>query len=183
MKKKDCFTILFQVNLKIFFTEKMADSSVKKCIIQQLTNQKKYFTLGGLFFIKKTIWFSVKGMKNHFRRSQDLDLGLRLAKINIFLKIKKDLIATHHTVSYFDKNRIWKDLFSGNDFYRALLFRENLFNIYMWKIFFKRKLYVNSFLFFYDSGFSWIFFESTFGIFTNNLFENNTKQISVKKYY
>ena len=93
------------------------------------------YTTGGLFLIKRDIWFSVNGMKNYLRRSQDLDIALRLARNGIFLLRKKELLAVHHTVSYNEKSRIWKMLFSGDHLYRIVLLRENLFNKYEWKLF------------------------------------------------
>lgn len=92
-------------------------------------------TTGGLFFIKRKLWDEVDGMKNIMRRSQDLDLGLRLAKKEVFLLKKKELLAIHHTIPYNDKIRIWKMLFSGANMYRIILLRENITNEYAWKKF------------------------------------------------
>ena len=36
-----------------------------------------------IFFIERDLWFSVNGMKTKYRRSQDIDFGLRLASNNI----------------------------------------------------------------------------------------------------
>ncbi|MCF8234178.1 MAG: glycosyltransferase [Melioribacteraceae bacterium] len=96
---------------------------------------EKKFTTGGLFLIKRDIWDSVNGMKTKMRRSQDLDIALRLAKNGIFLYRKKELLAIHHTIPYTEKTRIWKMLFSGDQLYRIVLLRENFLNKYEWKIF------------------------------------------------
>ena len=96
---------------------------------------QKAFTTGGLFLIKRKIWNQVGGMKNKMRRSQDLDLGLRLAKKGIFSLRKKELLAIHHTIPYNDKKRMWKMLFSGADIYRVVLLRENFWNKFEWKLF------------------------------------------------
>lgn len=95
-----------------------------------LFNDNFESTTGGLFIITRELWESVKGMRTEFRRSQDLDLGLRLAKRSHLLLRKKEVMAIHHTISYTHKKRIWADLFKGNTLYRSLLYRKNLFNIY-----------------------------------------------------
>ena len=95
----------------------------------------KEFVVGGLFIIKKYFWKLVGGMKNHLRISQDIDFGLRLAQKGVFLIRKNELLARHHTISYSDDNRIWADIFNGNQMYRSLLLRENIFNIFQWKLF------------------------------------------------
>lgn len=98
-------------------------------------NDKIEYSTGGVFLIKREIWFRVNGMKNKMKRSQDLDLGLRLAKINIPLVRKKDIIVIHHTISYIDNMRLWILFFSGANQYRIILLRENFFNIHEWKLF------------------------------------------------
>jgi len=88
---------------------------------------------GGLFLIKSSIWNDIGGMRSVFKKSQDIDLGLRLAKKRIFLHRKKEIAANHHTISYLDKNRMWRDLFSWNHLYaRSLLYRKNILNRYMY---------------------------------------------------
>jgi len=114
-------------------------------INKNLTNKKFYhkiskdgnkdFVVGGLFIIKKYFWKLVGGMKNHLKRSQDIDFGLRLAQKGVFLIRKNELLARHHTISYSDDNRIWADILKGNQMYRSLLLRENIFNYFQWKLF------------------------------------------------
>ncbi len=88
---------------------------------------------GGLFLIKKDIWNKNRGMNTLFKKSQDIDLGLRLAKQGIFLLRKKEIAAKHHTVAYLDKNRMWIDFISGNHLYgRSLLYRKHIYNKYMY---------------------------------------------------
>ena len=86
-------------------------------------------TTGGLFIIKKKLWVSVKGMKTKYRKSQDLDLGLRLSKKGIKFIRKREVLAKHHTVSYNDSSRMWKKLFSNNEFYRIVLLRDHFNNL------------------------------------------------------
>tara|TARA_B100002051_G_scaffold210025_1_gene201591 strand:- start:13157 stop:14119 length:963 start_codon:yes stop_codon:yes gene_type:complete len=113
------------------------------------------YTVGGLFLIKRNIWEMIGGMKNYLRRSQDIDLGIRLAGKGYLLHRKKEILAIHHTVSYKNNKRIWVDLFNGNDFYRSLLFRENFFNLYQWKLFLRQNyslilLFICSLISFYS---------------------------------
>ncbi len=91
-------------------------------------------TTGGLFFIKREIWFEVNGMKNKYRRSQDIDFGLRLAIKGIFLHRKKELLAYHHTIYYRDSKRMWNMLFCGDQLYRSILYRDHIFNKHIYKL-------------------------------------------------
>ena len=84
---------------------------------------------GGLFLIKKETWDMVGGMNNKFKKSQDIDLGLRLAKRGIYLLRKKEFAAIHHTISYLNPKRMWQDFFNWNHLYgRSFLYRTHLFN-------------------------------------------------------
>lgn len=84
---------------------------------------------GGLFCIRRDLWFHVGGMKNKYRRSQDVDLGLRLAKSGIKLLRKQETMAVHHTISYLNMKRVWKDFFKGYELYgRSLLYRDHFFD-------------------------------------------------------
>jgi glycosyltransferase involved in cell wall biosynthesis len=99
-----------------------------------LKNDVKRSTVGGLFFIERYLWDSVGGMRIGFKRSQDIDLALRLAKQRKLLLRKKELLAHHHMISYLDKNRKWEMFFSGADLYgRSYLYRRNAFNKYCLK--------------------------------------------------
>jgi glycosyltransferase involved in cell wall biosynthesis len=88
-------------------------------------------TTGGLFLITKRLWGSLNGMDNKFRRSQDLDFGLRAAKFGKKLWRKNILLAKHHTVSYVDQKRYIEDFFKGNYLYKGLLYKKNIFNKYL----------------------------------------------------
>ncbi|GAF03659.1 glycosyltransferase family 2 protein [Saccharicrinis fermentans] len=92
------------------------------------------FTTGGLFAIKRMHWMAVGGMKNKYKKGQDLDLGYRLAKKGIPLLRKKELMAYHHTVDYKDKKRMWRSFKDGSYvFPRAILYRDHWCNIYVLK--------------------------------------------------
>lgn len=101
----------------------------KELYYKKLENEKNEVITGGLFLIKRNHWIEVGGMKNKYRRSQDLDLGLRLAKKGIQLCLKNEIAANHHTVSYKDKSRSWETIFKGDQYYgRSVLYRDHLFN-------------------------------------------------------
>lgn len=92
------------------------------------------YTTGGLFAIKREHWESVGGMRNKYKKGQDLDLGYRLAKKGIPLLRKKELMANHHTIDYKDEMRLWRSIFDGSQVYpRVILYREHLFNKYVLK--------------------------------------------------
>lgn len=121
-------------------------------------------TTGGLFLIKKKVWDAVGGMDVKFRRSQDIDLGLRLAKRGIFLLRKKEIAANHHTIAYLNEKRMWKDFFSWNHLYGySLLYRKHMFNKHMYARLFRNdytliSLILIIILFFISMKFSFVFF-------------------------
>ena len=70
-------------------------------------DKDKYSTsAGGLFIITSELWKSVNGMDTRFKRSQDVDLGLRLASKGVLLCRKPDLLAKHHTMMYIVRDEI-----------------------------------------------------------------------------
>jgi glycosyltransferase involved in cell wall biosynthesis len=95
------------VNINYDTNDKLLSEEIQFKIDRDIIEQ----TTGGLFLIKGNIWNSIGGMRIIFRKSQDIDLGLRLAKARVFLFRKKEIAAKHHTVADLDKNRMWVDLF------------------------------------------------------------------------
>jgi glycosyltransferase involved in cell wall biosynthesis len=93
------------------------------------------FTAGGIFLIKKEIWYQVGGMKNALDINEDIDLGLRLAKLGFYLVRKIEVISIHHTIPYNDFRRRWKSLLKGDEMYRGVLMRNNFFNTFQWRLF------------------------------------------------
>ena len=94
------------------------------------------YTVGGLFLINRELWFSVGGMKNKLKRSQDWDLALRLAQRDVFLLRKKEFAAIHHT--YFPKSsmkRSWELFFMGAKYYKLVLTRDEFLSKLHWKQF------------------------------------------------
>ena len=86
------------------------------------------YTTGGLFIIERALWEKVGGMDSRFTKSQDYDLGLRLAKLGIPLHRKAILLAKHHTVSYY--RRKWNPSIKK---YASLIFRKHLLNPYCYE--------------------------------------------------
>ena len=90
-------------------------------------------TTGGIFLINRDLWGLVGGMRSVFRRSQDLDFGLRISAKGIKLLRKKQTIANHHTINYESDERFWGDLIKGNFLYQGLLYKSNIFNKKIYK--------------------------------------------------
>ncbi|WP_075589783.1 glycosyltransferase family 2 protein [Labilibacter marinus] len=91
-------------------------------------------TTGGLFAVKRSVWDSVGGMRNMFKKGQDLDFGYRLALKGIPLLRKKELMANHHTIDYNDTSRLWRSFIDGRYLYtRSVLYRSNFYNKYVIK--------------------------------------------------
>ena len=89
---------------------------------------------GGLFLIRRKTWMEVDGMDNRFKKSQDIDLGLRLASRGVFLLRLKDVGANHHTIEYLDKNRMWDDFKNYHHLYtRSFIYRKHFFNRHMYQ--------------------------------------------------
>ena len=63
-----------------------------------------------------------------------MDFGLRMSQTGFQLLRKKEIIAVHHTISYYEINRLWSDLFNLNQLYqKSVLYRDHFFNPYIWR--------------------------------------------------
>ncbi len=84
---------------------------------------------GGLFFVRKSIWDQLGGMKPYYVKSQDFEFGLRCFKAGYeFKRINKQLVL-HHTISYLDQNRNLEFFKKGFYMYgRSMLYREHIFH-------------------------------------------------------
>ena len=102
--------------------------------IRYHNNTKDVFDVatGGLFLITRDAWFGTGGMRNIFRRSQDLDFALRSSERGIRLLRICWPIANHYTIPYDNFRRFIKDMFDFNFLYKGLLYRKNLFNQYLY---------------------------------------------------
>jgi len=122
-----------------YYDNRFSEESISNEMYHKNTKIIRTYTTGGLFVIKKNTWELVGGMRNVFFRSQDMDLGLRLSKKNIYLYRLPISLAKHHTVNYRDSKRLWDDLRSKNHLYaRSLLYRKNLLNLNMYKVMYKQ---------------------------------------------
>jgi glycosyltransferase involved in cell wall biosynthesis len=91
-------------------------------------------TTGGIFIINKLLWVELDGMKLKYKRCQDIDFGLRMSSRGIQLLRKKNIIAIHHTVSYYEHKRLWTDLFNFNQLYqKSVLYRDHALNPFIWR--------------------------------------------------
>lgn len=88
------------------------------------------FTTGGLFLIETKLWHKFNGMDTRFKKSQDIDFALRLAKQGYMLFRKKEIIALHRMIPYGDRK--WA-MFFDQLYARSLLYRKNILNKYTWK--------------------------------------------------
>lgn len=80
---------------------------------------------GGIFLIKRELWFQVGGMRTKYRRSQDLDLAIRLYKKGIKLVRIPQLVTSHHTFDYHGRQSLIKQISRGYMLYPAVLFRDH----------------------------------------------------------
>jgi glycosyltransferase involved in cell wall biosynthesis len=113
-----------------------------------LQEPKKDIATGGLFLIERKLWKLVNGMRNDFKRSQDIDFTLRLAKKHIFVTRLPDFAAIHHTISYKDRKRKWHMLFNKSELYgRIYLYRRNFLNFYAIKLMIKNDYTLLSLIF------------------------------------
>lgn len=124
------------------FIDKICD--YKQNVINEIPYYKNLnrdtfmITTGGIFLIKKEIWRLVNGMRIKYRRSQDLDFGLRLAKKGVLLLRKKEIITFHYTIGYNNIRRMWRMLSNFSIFYgNAVLYRDNMFNKNTYSLLFK----------------------------------------------
>ena len=83
---------------------------------------------GGLFIVKAEVWNGLGGMKDHYKRSQDFEFGLRCYKAGFIFKRINSLLATHHTISYLNFKRNLT-FFKGNNYLysRSMLYRDHIF--------------------------------------------------------
>lgn len=81
-------------------------------------------TTGGLFVISKELWEKTGGMDNCQKKSQDLDLGLRLASLGFPLCRKGKIWVNHYTQYYAIRTTSLKVVR-----YSARLARKHFFNI------------------------------------------------------
>ncbi len=84
---------------------------------------------GGMFMINREMWNLHGGMNTKFRRSQDINFTLRINRNNYKLVRLPVLAVLHHTIDYNNERRMWRDLFSGDNFYPGLILRYHIANL------------------------------------------------------
>tara|TARA_Y200000002_G_scaffold365326_1_gene355128 strand:- start:1670 stop:2620 length:951 start_codon:yes stop_codon:yes gene_type:complete len=104
---------------------------ISKELYSTVTKDSNKTLAGGMFLINRDLWFKNNGMRTCFRRSQDYDLAMRMAKSGNKILLRSTPLALHHTIDYNYFGRFTKDLFTGNFFYQILLIKYNLFNKYI----------------------------------------------------
>ena len=147
---KSAILSLFDKNMKLkydfvsgdfenyYYSSSDSKETIGKEMYHNNKEIKRDFVTGGLFAINKDKWFLVNGMRNIFKRSQDMDLGLRLSKKNIYLHRLPINLAKHHTISY-NSPRLWQQLKDNTHLYgRSLLYRNNLLNLNTLKLMIKQ---------------------------------------------
>jgi glycosyltransferase involved in cell wall biosynthesis len=114
------------------------NSSTSKVMQFNLKSPIYSFVTGGLFAINRETWESIGGMRMIFEKGEDHDLGLRLAKKGVKLLRLPINLVFHHTISYYDKSRLWSDLKDSTFLYgRSLLYRKNFSNKYTYRLIIK----------------------------------------------
>jgi glycosyltransferase involved in cell wall biosynthesis len=86
----------------------------------------KQSVVGGIFLIERKYWELLGGMKTKFTINEDLDLGLRLTKMGIYITRVPHFMGLHHTIDYRNENRMWNILFSPYLKYPGMLVREHI---------------------------------------------------------
>lgn len=140
----DFFPAIFDAKLKLKYDFVSGDilnhlyDSEGKFLCQEyyfkhkLSHDRLTSIVGGLFCIKRELWKTIGGMNTKYRRSQDLDFGLRLAKQGVKLVRKKETFVIHHTVDYSEKFRLRKMLLNGDFLYRGVIYRDHIFNSHVY---------------------------------------------------
>lgn len=86
----------------------------------------------GIFMIERAAWEVAGGMRSQYKRSQDIDLTVRLERLKIKTIRLPFLIAKHHTVEYNNQDRIWSTFRQNYYSYPAMLFRDHILLPYSW---------------------------------------------------
>jgi glycosyltransferase involved in cell wall biosynthesis len=96
-------------------------------------------TGGGYFVIERKYWILLDGMDERYGRNEDLDFFLSMSRLGLPALRYKELFAVHHTVRYFDKDRIKIFLKSKHLLYYGLLIRKYFFYKIFWQFFLRSR--------------------------------------------
>lgn len=90
--------------------------------------------LGGVFLVDRVLFERNGGFSAELRCNEDLDLGLRLAHAGTPVLALAQPIAKHHTIDYFEWNRLMKMVADGSLFYPAVIFRRHIGHPQHWHL-------------------------------------------------
>ncbi|MEN8908004.1 MAG: glycosyltransferase family 2 protein [Clostridiales bacterium] len=93
--------------------------------------------LGGIFIIKREVFFKFRGFTNYLKENEDKDFALKLSSNGEFIYYLNLHIAKHHTIDYNDFSRVINRFINGNMFFPSIIFRKYFTNINYLKSFFK----------------------------------------------
>lgn len=91
--------------------------------------------LGGVFLIDREIFLNIGGFAPELRCNEDLDLGLRLARVGTLALAIDRPIALHHTVEYLQWSRLLPMIRNGSLLYPGALFRRHFANRHYLRLF------------------------------------------------
>lgn len=83
---------------------------------------------GGVFLIDRSLFARVGEFAAELRCNEDIDLGLRLARLSKLTLALPQPIALHHTVDHLDWQRLWQMIRDGSLLYPGVLFRRHVTN-------------------------------------------------------
>lgn len=95
--------------------------------------------VGGIFIIERSCWEKLNGMDERLIRSQDFDFGLRMEKAGCPNLRYHNLLAYHHTKSYYQHQRINQLIHNKGLLSTGILVRKHIFNYSYLKILVKSR--------------------------------------------
>ena len=90
--------------------------------------------LGGISLIRREAFEKVGGFMTEMRVNEDQELGLRLCKAGYGIYGYATVMATHHTVDYFQWHRLGRMLLDGSMCYPGVVFRRHWMNRHYWPL-------------------------------------------------
>jgi len=96
----------------------------------RIRNRRYRAELGGVFLIERELFRTAGGFATELRCNEDIDLGLRLARMGVLTLTIPRPIALHHTVDYFEWGRLARMVRDGNLLYPGAIFRRHIANRY-----------------------------------------------------
>jgi glycosyltransferase involved in cell wall biosynthesis len=90
---------------------------------------------GGLFIIEKKYYLELNGMDERLKRNQDLDFGIRMAKLKLPLLKYRQTLAYHHTIKYTNSTRLLSITSSKFLMYYGILIRKHILSkMFIWSM-------------------------------------------------